>query len=109
MSLRVLPSTIAVVTFLAAAPHATGQTTTPAPEVAPDLPAPEETIPEQVFPCNPGSYEPPEDTSEDRAEALADCEEVIPAPPTGDEEMGLTPPDVGAATPVIPPEDVPEQ
>lgn len=102
---------LVLATALMAAGHggAWAQAADPAPEVAPQQPAPETTIPEQVYPCNPGSYEPPAGLDEDRAEQLVDCEDGVLAPPaTGDEEVEVTPPDTGT-TPVIPPDDVPQQ
>ncbi len=42
------------------------------------------------------------------SEALAPCNGVIAPPPAGDADMTIVPPPVGE-TPVIPPEQVPEQ
>ncbi|ESR26610.1 hypothetical protein [Lutibaculum baratangense] len=80
-----------------------------APETSPAQPAPETTIPEQVFPCDPGGYEPPPGVDEERAAELAGCEdEVIEPPRTGDGDLTIDPPEQGT-TPVIPPDEVPRQ
>ena len=69
----------------------------------PQLPAPKETIPEQIYPCNPGNYEPEPGAAPDVPAAI-DCGEVIVPPPGVDNEITTTPPKPGAGTmPVIPP------
>ncbi len=101
----------AAAVLAAAAMPAVAQTQAPAPGTAAG-PSPQTTIPEQVYPCNPGSYEPPAgaDNPQDKQEAkdLADCEGVIEPPKTGDSESEVPPP-AGGKTPVIPPDSVPRQ
>jgi hypothetical protein len=46
----------------------------------PPLPAPNETIPEQIYPCNPGGYQPEPGEIPD-VRAAIDCGEVIVPPP----------------------------
>ena len=99
---------IALLGASALALPASAQTTPSAPEVAPQLPAPETTIPEQTFPCNPGSYQPSTGDDPQVPQDLAECEGVLPPPETGDGASVVDPPETGE-TPVIAPGDVPEQ
>jgi hypothetical protein len=72
----------------------------------PPLPAPNETIPEQIYPCNPGNYEPEPGAVPDVPAAI-DCGEVIVPPPGLDAEITVPPPEPGAGTmPVIPPSHI---
>lgn len=83
-----------------------GQNTVPDTLPDPQLPAPEETIPEQIYPCNPGNYEPRPGAVPDVPDAI-DCGQVI-VPPAGiDTGIDTPPPEPGAGTmPVIPPSAV---
>ena len=96
--------------WILAAPAALSQTNEPYPPVTPNpqLPAPEATIPEQTYPCNPGGFEPAEGL-EDPAEKYAyDCTGVIKPPAGVDAGIKTAPPEPDAGTlKVIPPEKVP--
>jgi hypothetical protein len=74
----------------------------------PQLPAPNETIPEQIYPCNPGGYQPEPGAVPDVPAAI-DCGEVIVPPPGVDAEITEPPPEPGAGTmPIIPPSAIDE-
>jgi hypothetical protein len=74
----------------------------------PPLPAPNETIPEQIYPCNPGNYRPDADAVPDVPAAI-DCGEVIVPPPGVDAEIATPPPEPTAGTmPVIRPSEIEE-
>jgi len=89
--------------FLALATPVNAQDGSPDPLPNPQLPAPNETIPEQIYPCNPGGYQPEAGEVPD-VPAAVDCGEVIVPPPAVDAEMAEPPPEPGAGTmPVIPP------
>ena len=94
----ILPAATIVVALSVPAP---AQTVDPVP--SPELPAPNETIPEQIYPCNPGSYVPPPGDAPDLPPAI-DCGEVIVPPQGVDPEIAEPPPETGPGTmPVIPP------
>ena len=48
------------------------------------------------------------ESGESLSETLDECGDVLPPPPTGDSEIAEPPPNVGE-TPVIRPQDIPEQ
>jgi hypothetical protein len=81
---------------------------TPIPE--PQLPAPTETIPEQIYPCNPGSYVPSPELGLPDVPPAVDCGELI-VPPAGlDPEIEMTPPDPSTGTlRIVPPSDLEPQ
>lgn len=75
----------------------------------------EEQAPESRDRCRPSPDEQesagPDVDMKDReplSDMLEDCGAVLPPPPTGDSEIAEPPPDVGE-TPVIRPQDIPEQ
>ncbi len=73
----------------------------------PSLPAPETTIPEQTYPCNPGGFEPAEGTRDPGLTYAYDCEGVIDPPGNVDPDIKAAPPAPDAGTmPVIPPDTV---
>ncbi len=73
----------------------------------PTLPAPEKTIPEQTYPCNPGGFEPAEGTRDPARTYAYDCEGVIDPPDNVDPGIRTAPPVPDAGTmPVIPPDAV---
>jgi len=94
---------VGVVGFLALATPVHGQDGSADPLPNPQLPAPNQTIPEQIYPCNPGGYQPGAGAVPDVPAAI-DCGEVIVPPPGVDAEIAEPPPEPGAGTmPVIPP------
>jgi len=71
------------------------------------LPAPGETIPEQTYPCNPGSFKPAEGKDDPDLPYAYDCDGVIDPPSGIDPAIKTTPPEPKAGTmPVIPPDDM---
>lgn len=107
---QILAATTMLVALSVPAPAQTADPV-PAPDSAPaldavptlELPAPKETIPEQIYPCNPGNYVPPPGDEPDLPPSI-DCGEVIVPPAGVDPEFTEPPPDTGPdSTPVIPP------
>lgn len=97
-----------VFTLLILAAPAVAQTPQVDPLPDPRLPAPKQTVPEQIYPCNPGDYEPPE--SAELPNTLIDCGEVI-IPPRGiDPEITAPAPEPHpGTTPIIPPQAIDPQ
>ena len=97
-----------VVGFLALATPVHGQDGSAYPLPDPQLPAPNQTVPEQMYPRNPGGYRPEPGEVPDVPAAI-DCGEVIVPPPGVDAEIAKPPPEPGAGTmPVIPPSAIDE-
>lgn len=70
----------------------------------PQLPAPESTIPEQIYPCNPGDYDPSSAMEDPDVPAAVDCGEVIVPSPGIDPDIHAPAPEpTPGTTPVIPP------
>ncbi|MEJ8573335.1 hypothetical protein [Microbaculum marinum] len=69
---------------------------------------PETRIPEQMYPCNPGAFEPSDEVGEPETPAIVDdCEDVIAPPPSGDGEIDVEPPEPNAGSmPVIKPQEL---
>jgi len=96
--------------LLAGAGTVIAQTGTGDPLPVPRLPAPDETIPEQVYPCNPGDYEPPDSDGSSLTEGAIDCGEVIVPPQGMDPEISAPAPEpYPGTTPVIPPSALEQQ
>ncbi len=76
---------------------------TPVPKVVPDppLPAPKQTIPEKIVPC--------EDDGDLDVTEFDRCNGVIKPTPGVDSEIVNEPPDRSGTTPVVPPRDVEPQ
>ena len=99
---------VGAVGFLALAAPLQAQDGSTKPLPDPQLPAPNETIPEQIYPCNPGGYRPEPGAVPDVPAAI-DCGEVIVPPPGVDSEIASPPPQPDAGTmPIIPPSAVDE-
>ena len=76
MASNILATYGAALMVAASAAPVSGQDGKVAPLPDPQLPAPDETIPEQLYPCNPGGYEPEPGAVPDVPAAI-DCGEVI--------------------------------